>query len=141
MSKNILKSSSVYLSHRTVHNWVLTYTGVPVLLLDSGTTRSRCRRQIQLLLVEKGTCFALWRDVVDNLTRYTSTPDGLFHTFHLSTGKEQFPTFIFMTTNLSKQRFWPCHIMYGLIMTILTIPHKLYASFKSVFLYCTDKPG
>ena len=52
-----------------VTNWVLTYTGVPVLLLDTGTTRSRARRQIQLLLVEKGTCFALWRDVVDNLTR------------------------------------------------------------------------
>ena len=42
-------------------------------------------RQIQLLLVEKGTCFTLWQDVVDNLTRYSSTNDGLFHTLHLST--------------------------------------------------------
>jgi hypothetical protein len=43
------------------------------------------KRQIQLLLVEKGTCFTLWQDVVDNLTRYSSTNDGLFHTLHLST--------------------------------------------------------
>jgi hypothetical protein len=35
--------------------------------------------------VEKGTCFTLWQDVVDNLTRYSSTNDGLFHTLHLST--------------------------------------------------------
>ena len=35
--------------------------------------------------MEKGTCFTLWQDVVDNLTRYSSTNDGLFHTLHLST--------------------------------------------------------
>lgn len=82
---NLYTCPKISTMSRTVHNWVLTYTGVPVLLLDTGTTRSRVRRQIQLLLVEKGTCFALWRDIVDNLTRYTCTPDSLFHTFHLST--------------------------------------------------------
>ena len=82
---NLYTCPKVSTMSRTVNNWVLTYTGVPVLLLDTGTTRSRARRQIQLLLVEKGTCFALWRDIVDNLTRYTCTPDSLFHTFHLST--------------------------------------------------------
>ena len=35
--------------------------------------------------MEKGTCFTLWQDIVDNLTRYSSTNDGLFHTLHLST--------------------------------------------------------
>ena len=34
--------------------------------------------------MEKGTCFTLWQDIVDNLTRYSSTNDGLFHTLHLS---------------------------------------------------------
>ena len=28
--------------------------------------------QFQILLVEKGTCFALWKDVIDNLSKYTS---------------------------------------------------------------------
>ena len=26
---------------------------------------------LQILLVEKGTCFALWKDVIDNLSKYT----------------------------------------------------------------------
>ena len=32
--------------------------------------RPRLRRRIQLVLAEKGTCFSLWSDVVDNLSRY-----------------------------------------------------------------------
>lgn len=65
--------------------WNLSYTGIPVLLLDLGNTKSRRKRQIQLLLVEKGTCFVLWKDIIDNLTKYQVSPDGLFHTLHLST--------------------------------------------------------
>merc|ERR1712038_161181 len=82
---NLYTCPKISTMSNSVSNWVLTFTGVPVLLLDLGTTRSRTKRQIQLLLVEKGTCFTLWQDVVDNLTRYSSTNDGLFHTLHLST--------------------------------------------------------
>ena len=82
---NLYTCPKISTMSNTVSNWILTYTGVPVLLLDMGNTKARTRRQIQLLLVEKGTCFTLWRDIVDNLTRYTTTQDGLFHTFHLST--------------------------------------------------------
>ncbi len=77
-------------------NWKLTYTGIPVLLLDTSSashvssafSRSKAKnakcRQIQILLVEKGTCFVLWRDIIDNLSKYQEF-DHLFHVMHLST--------------------------------------------------------
>ncbi len=64
--------------------WTLRLTGIPVLLLDTGSTRARTRRRIQILLVEKGSCFTLWRDVVDNLSRYTAQ-DPMFHVMYVST--------------------------------------------------------
>lgn len=64
-------------------SWELKYTGVPVLLLDQGETRSRNKRLLQLILAEKGTGFALWRDVVDNLTSYRAQ-EPQFHTLYLS---------------------------------------------------------
>eukprot|EP00094_Tigriopus_californicus_P008076 TCALIF_07773-PA protein Name:"Protein of unknown function" AED:0.24 eAED:0.25 QI:0/-1/0/1/-1/1/1/0/439 len=64
-------------------SWSLMFTGIPVLLLDLGNTKSRQKRQIQILLVEKGTCFTLWRDVIDNLSKYTCQ-DAMFHVMHLS---------------------------------------------------------
>ncbi|KAG0720372.1 hypothetical protein GWK47_048636 [Chionoecetes opilio] len=63
--------------------WELKYTGVPILLLDHGDTRSRDKRQLQLVLAEKGTGFALWRDVLDNLTSYRAQ-EPQFHTLYLS---------------------------------------------------------
>ncbi|KAK3859723.1 hypothetical protein Pcinc_018178 [Petrolisthes cinctipes] len=63
--------------------WELKYTGVPLLLLDQGETRSRDKRRLQLILAEKGTGFALWRDVVDNLTSYRAQ-EPQFHTLYLS---------------------------------------------------------
>jgi hypothetical protein len=42
-----------------------------------------------LVLVEKGTGFILWSDVVDNLTKYTRQ-GGPFHTMHLSSGNLRF---------------------------------------------------
>lgn len=68
----------------TTHGqWELKYTGVPLLLLDQGDTRSRDKRRLQLILAEKGTGFALWRDVVDNLTSYRAQ-EPQFHTLYLS---------------------------------------------------------
>lgn len=59
--------------------WQLQYTGVPLLLLDAGGSRARGRRRIQLILAERGSGFALWKDTLDNLSGYTAQ-DSLFHT-------------------------------------------------------------
>lgn len=64
--------------------WELKFTGIPVVLYDSGETRSRDKPRIQILLVERGTCFALWRDTIDHLTSYKVSGQG-FHTMCLST--------------------------------------------------------
>lgn len=65
-------------------SWDLKFTGIPVVLYDSGETRSRDKPRIQILLVERGTCFALWQDTIDNLTAYKVSSQG-FHTMCLST--------------------------------------------------------
>ena len=65
-------------------DWQLRFTGIPVLVLDTGASRSRVKRQIQLLLVEKGTCFTLWKDLIDIHSQYNSQ-DEMFHVFKLST--------------------------------------------------------
>lgn len=51
-------------------DWQLKYTGIPVVLLDMGATKSRTQRRIQLILAERGTGFTLWRDTIDNLSNY-----------------------------------------------------------------------
>ena len=69
--------------------WTLKFTGIPVLILDLGNTKSRLKRQIQICLVEKGTGFVLWKDVIDHLTKYQVSQDCLFHTMHLSLDHSQ----------------------------------------------------
>lgn len=51
-------------------DWQLKFTGIPVVLLDTGATKSRTQRRIQLILAERGTGFTLWRDTIDNLSNY-----------------------------------------------------------------------
>ncbi|KAF2357735.1 WH1/EVH1 domain [Trinorchestia longiramus] len=63
--------------------WVLKNTGVPVLLLDLGETKSRTKRQLQIILAEKESGFELWKDVIDNLTSY-KVQEPHFHTMFLS---------------------------------------------------------
>lgn len=70
-------------ANTTHQGWELKYTGVPVLLLDQGDTKSRNKRILQISLAEKGTGFPLWRDVVDNLTSYRQQ-EPHFHTLYLS---------------------------------------------------------
>lgn len=67
-----------------VSNWQLKFTGVPVVLLDLGGTKSRQQRRIQLIVAERDTGFTLWRDTIDNLSNYES-PQPTFHTMRLST--------------------------------------------------------
>jgi len=66
--------------------WILKYTGVPVLLLDLGETKSRDKRRIQIVLAELGSGLSLWKDVIDNLSSYKVMEGShTFHTMHLST--------------------------------------------------------
>lgn len=88
--------ANLYVMRRTVvgsrsqrngasEDWVLKYTGVPVLLLDSGETKSRDKRRIQIVLAELGSGLALWKDVIDNLTSYkVMEGSNTFHSFHYS---------------------------------------------------------
>lgn len=62
------------------------YTGVPVLLHDKGFTRSRAQPRVTFVLAERGTCFCLWKDTIDNLSNYKVSGQA-FHTMCLSTGK------------------------------------------------------
>ena len=63
--------------------WKLQFTGVPALLLDLGETKSRNKRQLQIILAEKESGFELWKDVIDNLTSY-KVQEPHFHTLYLS---------------------------------------------------------
>ncbi|KAJ1519684.1 hypothetical protein ONE63_004947 [Megalurothrips usitatus] len=63
--------------------WELRYTGIPVVLLDTGEARARNKRRIQILLAERGSCFTLWQDTIDNLSSYREAGPA-FHTMCLS---------------------------------------------------------
>lgn len=67
-------------------DWRLVYTGIPVLLHDKGCTRSRCTPRVSFVLAERGTCFALWKDTIDNLSDY-KVAAAAFHTMCLSAGR------------------------------------------------------
>ncbi|XP_066599646.1 uncharacterized protein MESR3 isoform X2 [Prorops nasuta] len=63
--------------------WELQFTGIPVVILDLGETRSRTKRRIQILLAERGTGFTLWQETIDNLSSYKVSGPA-FHTMCLS---------------------------------------------------------
>lgn len=69
-------------------DWRLAYTGIPVLLHDKGSARSRSSPRVTFVLAERGTCFALWKDTIDNLSNYKITGPA-FHTMCLSTGESR----------------------------------------------------
>lgn len=63
--------ANLYLGNASqTESWDLRFTGIPVVVLDLGETRSRSKRRIQILLAERGTCFTLWRETIDNLSSY-----------------------------------------------------------------------
>ncbi|XP_003740902.1 uncharacterized protein LOC100901154 [Galendromus occidentalis] len=65
--------------------WELSSCGVPVLILDRGESKARSTRQLQIILAEKGTGFALWRDKIDNLSQYKCPgEEASFQTMYLS---------------------------------------------------------
>lgn len=65
------------------------YTGVPVLVHDKGSAKSRSTPRVTFVLAERGSCFALWRDTIDNLSDY-KVAGPAFHTMCLSSG--EFPS-------------------------------------------------
>lgn len=69
--------------------WKLARTGIPVLLLDKGETRARDKRMLQIVLAEKGSGFVLWKDIIDNLSNYSSEESSTFHTMYLSSDHRQ----------------------------------------------------
>jgi hypothetical protein len=70
-------------------DWRLVYTGIPVLMYDKGSAKSRSSPRVTFVLAERGTCFALWKDTIDNLSSY-KVAGKAFHTMCLSTGELQF---------------------------------------------------
>lgn len=60
-------------------NWRLVYTGIPLLVYDRGLTRNRTQPRLTLILAERGTCFALWKDKIDILSNY-KVAGTAFHT-------------------------------------------------------------
>lgn len=68
------------------NDWRLKFTGVPVLLHDKGSARSRAVPRVTYILAERGSCFALWQDRIDNLSDYRVAGPA-FHTMCLSTGE------------------------------------------------------
>lgn len=75
--------ANLYVKTATDTDWQLKYTGIPVVILDVGETRARNKRRIQITLAERGTCFTLWHDTIDNLSAY-QVAGKAFHTMHLS---------------------------------------------------------
>lgn len=88
----------------TPGRWELARTGVPVLILDKGETRARTRRMVHIVLAERGTGFALWKDVIDNLSSYRK-PAVTFHTMHLSSDHRRMAGLSFDVPDFA-QEFW-----------------------------------
>ncbi|XP_064489848.1 uncharacterized protein LOC135401389 [Ornithodoros turicata] len=84
--------------------WDLARTGVPVLILDKGETRARTRRMVHIVLAERGTGFALWKDIIDNLSSYQK-PAVTFHTMHLSSDHRRMAGLSFDVADAA-QEFW-----------------------------------
>lgn len=53
---------------------------------DKGSARSRSIPRVTFILAERGSCFALWQDTIDNLSAYRVAGPS-FHTMCLSSGK------------------------------------------------------
>lgn len=54
-------------------------------MYDKGSAKSRSSPRVTFVLAERGTCFALWKDTIDNLSNYKVSGPA-FHTMCLSTG-------------------------------------------------------
>lgn len=83
-------------------DWRLIYTGIPVLLHDKGLSRSRTIPRVTFCLAERGSCFSLWRDTIDNLSDY-KVAGPAFHTMHLSSDHRQVIGFSFDASESARE--------------------------------------
>lgn len=85
-------------------DWQLKFTGIPVVILDTGSTKSRTQRRIQLILAERGTGFTLWKDTIDNLSNYEAA-GPTFHTLRTSADHRQIAGLSFDSADAAGQLF------------------------------------
>lgn len=64
--------------------WVHVVTGIPVLVLNTGTC-SRRRRQLSLIIADRQTAFPVWRDRINYLSDYHQVGQRV-HTMRVSGG-------------------------------------------------------
>uniref|UniRef100_A0A1B0FNN1 Misexpression suppressor of ras 3 n=2 Tax=Glossina TaxID=7393 RepID=A0A1B0FNN1_GLOMM len=83
-------------------DWHLIFTGIPVILHDKGNVRSRALAKVTLVLAERGSCFALWSDRIDNLSNYRVAGPS-FHTMCLSTNHQQVIGFSYDSTESARE--------------------------------------
>ncbi|CAH0767933.1 unnamed protein product [Bemisia tabaci] len=83
-------------------SWKLSYTGIPVVILDTGEAKSRTKRQMRILLAERGSCFTLWQDLIDNLSSYKVSGPA-FHTMCLSSDHSKLIGFSFDCARAAEQ--------------------------------------
>lgn len=83
-------------------DWRLVFTGIPVVLHDKGSARSRALPRVTLVLAERGSSFALWSDRIDNLSNYRVAGPS-FHTMCLSTNHQQLIGFSFDSTDSARE--------------------------------------
>ncbi|XP_066146460.1 uncharacterized protein MESR3 [Euwallacea fornicatus] len=100
--------------------WQLKYTGIPVVILDCGESRARDKRRIQIALAERGTCFMLWSDIIDNLSSYRVDGDS-FHTMRYSYDHTMHVGFSFDTKEAADE-------MWGHIEKLVSCPENISLS-------------
>ncbi|XP_017094529.1 uncharacterized protein MESR3 isoform X1 [Drosophila bipectinata] len=83
-------------------DWRLVFTGIPVILHDKGNSRARAMPRVTLVLAERGSCFALWSDRIDNLSNYRIAGPS-FHTMCLSSNHQQMIGFSFDSTDAARE--------------------------------------
>ncbi|XP_058981570.1 uncharacterized protein LOC105262100 isoform X5 [Musca domestica] len=84
------------------NDWHLIFTGIPVILYDKGSARARSIPRVTLVLAERGSCFALWSDRIDNLSNYRVAGPS-FHTMCLSTNHQQMIGFSFDSSEAARE--------------------------------------
>lgn len=84
------------------NNWQLVFTGIPVVLYDRGSARSRSIPRVTFVLAERGSCFALWSDRIDNLSNYRVAGPS-FHTMCLSSNHQQMIGFSFDSAESARE--------------------------------------
>lgn len=84
------------------NDWNLIFTGIPVILHDKGSARARATPRVTLVLAERGSCFALWSDRIDNLSNYRLAGPS-FHTMCLSTNHQQMIGFSFDSSESARE--------------------------------------